>query len=85
MAAAITCLAWWRRRGDEPGDLSSEGEREMRESLSVIRPRLAAMDAAGTLPDDLLAKVDGVIGQDLEDQWTMPLHFPCRGAYNRHG
>jgi len=78
VAAAIDCLSWWRNRGDEPGRLSDWGEGEIRESLSAIRPRLASLDAAGKLPDDLLTKVDGVIGQSLEEQWDMPAaQIPC--------
>lgn len=69
LACAIDCLAWWRKRGEQSGDLSGAGEREVRESLSAIRPRLAAMAA---IPDGLLAKVDSIIGQKLEDQWAMP-------------
>lgn len=61
LACAIDCLAWRRERAGDEG--------EVRESLSAIRPKLAAMAA---IPDGLLAEVDNVIGQELEDQWAMP-------------
>ena len=72
MACAIDCLSWWRKRGEQPGDLSDEGEAEVSATLSAIRPRLAALDSSGDLPAGLLSSVDGVIGQELEDQWDTP-------------
>jgi len=66
LAAAIDCLSAWRRGGDP---------RDVRSSLAAIRPRLSDMD----LPDGLLASVDGVLGQDLEDQWAAPAVEPRRG------
>lgn len=82
VACAIDCLSKFR---DHPGgstrcraecvrpaDIDGVVVRCVRESLSAIRPRLAALDAEGRLPDEMLAKVDEAIGQELEDLWTAP-------------
>ena len=73
VACAINCLSKFRpaKCAQQQDKIDGVVVRCVRESLSAIRPRLAALDAEGKLPDEMLAKVDRVIGQELEDQWLL--------------